>query len=576
MKLSVLALDYDGTIASDGVLDPDVKAAITEVRARGITVMLISGRIVSDLQQVAGNLDFADVVVAENGAVLTFPNGHTRLIGDPPDPIFLAELRRRSIDFAVGQCVVEADAALAPRILCVIHDLQLPLVLVFNRSRLMVLPQAVSKGTGLRAALTALRLSAHNAIGIGDAENDHELLTACELGVAVNWGSEALKRRADVVLPGGGPSDIAAYIRQAAVKTRLPPDVIGRGQIKLGAEQDGTPVVLAIRGRNVLIVGDPRSGKSWGTGLFCEQLILAGYCTCIIDPEGDYRELEALPGVVAFPAEQPPPPVDELQSILRHPDMSVIIDLSRMPFEKKVGYVKSALPVLASLRRRNGFPHRIVVDEAHYFLHDPESAGLLDLELGAYALVTYRLSDVDPEVLKAMEVVVVNRTTDPDEVSALQKLSHASADCKEIFGSLNSGEASILPSGGEALGQPRKFALLSRLTVHVRHRSKYLDVPVAPGRGFVFTLDGRPIRPPCVTLQEFVSGLESIPESALAEHARRGDFSRWIAEIFHDHPLASDLRKIEYRYRAGQVAKLRDEIHDAILNHYDVGSDMVW
>jgi hydroxymethylpyrimidine pyrophosphatase-like HAD family hydrolase len=48
--------------------------------------------------------------------------------------------------------------------------------IAFNRSRLMVLPQSVSKATCLREALTTLRLSAHNAIGIGDAENDHALL----------------------------------------------------------------------------------------------------------------------------------------------------------------------------------------------------------------------------------------------------------------------------------------------------------------------------------------------------------------------------------------------------------------
>ena len=38
MKFGVLALDYDGTIARDGALDPDVKAAIMEARARGIVV----------------------------------------------------------------------------------------------------------------------------------------------------------------------------------------------------------------------------------------------------------------------------------------------------------------------------------------------------------------------------------------------------------------------------------------------------------------------------------------------------------------------------------------------------------
>ena len=576
MKFSVLALDYDGTIASEGVLDPDVKAAIGEVRARGITVMLVSGRTVSDLQGVAGNLNFVDVVVAENGAVLAFPNGHTRLIADPPNPGFLAELRRRAIDCAAGECVIEADASLAPGFLSVIRDLELPLVLVFNRSRLMVLPQAVSKGTGLRAALTALRLSAHNAIGIGDAENDHDLLTACELGVAVNWGSEALKRRADEVLPGSGPPDVAHYIRQAATKTRLPPEVLGRGQIQLGTEQDGTPVTVAIRGQNILIVGDPRSGKSWTSGLLCEQLILQGYCVCIIDPEGDYSELEVLPGVLGFPSNEPPPPVNELERIFRHPDMSAIIDLSRMSYEEKIGYVKSALPVLASLRRSRGFPHAIGLDEAHYFLHNPEAAELLDLELGAYGLVTYRLSDVHPDLLKAMDVVIVNRTTDPDEICALQKLSQSSADWKEILGALNLGEAWLLPTGDDAAGRLRKFSLLSRLTTHVHHRSKYLDMPVTPGRGFVFTQKGSPLRPPCMTLQEFASALRDIPEPALEEHARRGDFSHWIADVFRDRPLASDLRKVEEGYRAGGTSNIRNQIRDAIQARYEASCDIVW
>jgi hypothetical protein len=29
------------------------------------------------------------------------------------------------------------------------------------------------------------------------------------------------------------------------------------------------------------------------TGLLCEQLMLARYCVCVIDPEGDFRTLEA-------------------------------------------------------------------------------------------------------------------------------------------------------------------------------------------------------------------------------------------------------------------------------------------
>lgn len=188
MKFGVLALDYDGTIARDGILDPDVKTAIAEARARGIVVILVTGRILADLKRVAGDLKFVDAAVAENGAVLAVPNGHSWLVGHPPPPVFLEELRRREIDFVSGQCIVETDAALAPRILAVIRELELPLVLLFNRGRVMVLPQGISKATGLRQALIALRLSAHNAIAIGDAENDHDLLAACEIGVAVGWG----------------------------------------------------------------------------------------------------------------------------------------------------------------------------------------------------------------------------------------------------------------------------------------------------------------------------------------------------------------------------------------------------
>jgi len=82
MRFSVLALDYDGTIARDEALDPDVRLAITEARACGIVVVLVTGRVLSDLVRVAGDLQFADAIVAENGAVLALPNGHSRMLGN--------------------------------------------------------------------------------------------------------------------------------------------------------------------------------------------------------------------------------------------------------------------------------------------------------------------------------------------------------------------------------------------------------------------------------------------------------------------------------------------------------------
>jgi hydroxymethylpyrimidine pyrophosphatase-like HAD family hydrolase len=575
MKFCVLALDYDGTIARDGQLNPDVRSAISEVRARGTAVLLVTGRILADLERVAGSLDFVDGVVAENGAVLSLP-GQLRLIGRPPSAMFVEELRRRGIAFSTGQCVVETDAAAAPQVLGVIRQLELPLALLFNRGRLMVLPQAISKGVGLREALTLLRFSPHNAIAIGDAENDHDLLTSCEFGVAVAWGSRALQAIADDLLSGDGPDAVAGYIRRVAREMRLPPERSNRRRLNLGRTEDGYPLALSMRGRNILIAGDPRSGKSWVAGLICEQLILQGYSLCVIDAEGDYRTLEALPGVVLFGGETPPPELPDLSRVLRHPHMSAVVDLSHTSYRDKVDYLNALLPMLTSLRRTTGLPHRIVVDEAHYFLHEPNVRDLVDFDLGAYTFVTYHLSDLHSEVRKAIEAVIVKRTTDPREIRALLDMAGTAAVESEwtvIFSGLTVDEAVLLPGVEEAGGRLRRFHLGDRATGHVRHRAKYVDLLLTVGQGFVFTDNGRPVEPPVRTLNDFVLSLKTLPLSVLDAHARRGDFSQWIGDVFHDHVLASGIRKVEQRYRLGHTRDLYNSVAETIEQRYELPHD---
>ena len=275
-----------------------------------------------------------------------------------------------------GQSLVDADAADAPVILDVIRALELPLVLIFNKGRVMTMPQGVSKGTGLHAALDILRLSARNTLAIGDAENDHELLRLAEVGVAVPWGSAALRARRGhhAVRRRHRPRSPRMCVTWPTAGS-LPAAAQGRRRLLLGHTEDGREFWLAARGRNVLIAGDTKSGKSWVAGLLCEQLILHGYCVCVIDPEGDYRSLEALPGVTILGGEDPPPSPRDVMRALRYPDRSVVIDLSRLPQDDKLAYIRSTLAALNQLRQRTGLPHRIVIDEAHYFLHDGSCQG---------------------------------------------------------------------------------------------------------------------------------------------------------------------------------------------------------
>ena len=97
MKLCVVALDYDGTIARDGRVEPLVIEAVKEAQARGIVVILVTGRIMADLRRVLPEPELFDAIVSENGAVLSFPNVPSRLLTHPPSQLLLDELCARQV-----------------------------------------------------------------------------------------------------------------------------------------------------------------------------------------------------------------------------------------------------------------------------------------------------------------------------------------------------------------------------------------------------------------------------------------------------------------------------------------------
>ena len=62
------------------------------------------------------------------------------------------------------------------------------------------------------------------------------------------------------------------------------------------------------------------------------------------------------------------------------------------------------------------------------------------------------------------------------------------------------------PGATESHGTIRRFLLAPRLTAHVRHRTKYVDMPIAETHAFVFAEGGHP-GPRARTLREFVGFL---------------------------------------------------------------------
>jgi hydroxymethylpyrimidine pyrophosphatase-like HAD family hydrolase len=572
VKLAAIAVDYDGTLTLDGRLSPTMLDAIGRVRCRGIRMVLVTGRRLAHLSADT-EIGMFDAVVAENGAVVQFPaTGRHVLLAAPMSDPFVTELARSGVAVTRGECLIETEAVAAPRVLEVVRALEQPYILAFNRQRLMVLPQGIAKSTGLRRAIFELGVSMHNTVGIGNAENDHDLLGACEIGVAVGWGSPALRAVADDVIAGDGPDAVAAFIDRVSTQARLPVGTARRHTVPLGHRLDGSVAALGIRGRTVIIAGEPGSGKSQLAGLLCEQFILQRYSLAILDPEGDYRGLEALPNVTATGHDAPVPAARDVRHALRHPGDTLVVDLSHLSAAGKREYVRTMLPVLAAERRRTGLPHKIVLDEAHQFLSD-DAASLIDAELGGYIWITYRVSQLPTAVCPEDAVRIVTRESEPGEIEALSRLCGVALDAR-VLAALSTEEAALLPGPDEAHGDTVVVRTHERLTPHVRHRQKYFDAPVAEAHAFVFT-----DRLPMVRVRSFsdmVARLAELPAASLRAYCERHDVSRWVRDVFRDHLLAARLFEIERRARDDDPRAVADALVQAIRARYEFCAHREW
>jgi hypothetical protein len=72
------------------------------------------------------------------------------------------------------------------------------------------------------------------------------------------------------------------------------------------------------------------------------------------------------------------------------------------------------------------------------------------------------------------------------------------------------------------------------------------------------------------TLREFVGAVESAEPRSLEGYLRRGDFSRWVADVFGDRALADDLRALERQHAESPVEEVTLAVANAVRGRYDL------
>ncbi|MGA8016314.1 MAG: HAD hydrolase family protein [Candidatus Dormiibacterota bacterium] len=226
MRFRVFACDFDGTLATEGVVGRTVVDALRRVRDSGRRLVLVTGRTRVQLDPAPAGLELFDALVLENGALLVDPaTGEETPLGPPVSERLPALLSDRGVrPVHVGRAICATHARFAATMRAAIDELALPMDTVFNQDSLVALPAGVSKATGTREALRRSGEHMSACVAVGNAENDVALLAAAGCGVAVAGSPPELRAVADLVLrlpDGAGLVEIAEALVGDDLSTRL-------------------------------------------------------------------------------------------------------------------------------------------------------------------------------------------------------------------------------------------------------------------------------------------------------------------------------------------------------------------
>jgi hydroxymethylpyrimidine pyrophosphatase-like HAD family hydrolase len=566
MRYFVLATDYDGTLAEYGMVPGETTAALKKLRDSGRQLVLVTGRLLPDLQRTYQDWEIFRFVVAENGALLfDVPAGTETLLTNPPPPEFAETLKRKGVHpVDQGKVIVSTTDIHKEKVLETISELGLELQIIFNKGSAMVLPSGVNKATGLKAAVRNLGISMLNVVGVGDAENDHAFLRACGRSVAVANALPYLKDQADLVTrgeAGNGVAELATQIIENDLAS-VPPKDKQRESLLLGNAGE-TEIRVPFFGSTVLVAGPSGGGKSTLTTGVMERLTDAKYQFLSIDPEGDYQKFE---GALVFGDAKRVPTLDETLNAIEHGNRNIILNLLGVHVDDRPDFFEKLAPRIQELRTRTGRPHWLIVDEAHHLMPvaRERTKEALPQDWSSALFITLQPDRMPDHVLASMNHLIALGER-PDET--FQKFCRAAhIEYPEIpEQELKKGTAFFWAR--EPGNHPQLFSLSPCRTQQARHSRKYATADLAPDRSFYFRGPEARMNLRAPNLITFVRLLEGIDDETWLYHLHRGDYSEWFRTNIKSDELAEATKEIEGN-KTLSAAESRTRIKDQIEQHF--------
>jgi HAD superfamily hydrolase (TIGR01484 family) len=571
MRYLVLAVDFDGTMAQDGFVQDSTWAGMQRLRESGRKAVLVTGRELDDLLKICPEIGRFDAVVAENGAVLYWPEKREPVnLAEPPPAAFVEALRQRKVGhLSAGRVIVGTRQPYETDVLQVIHEMGLELQVIFNKDSVMVLPTGVNKASGLKRCLDHLGLSRHNTVAVGDAENDHAMLSWCECGVAVANALPAVCERADWATRSPNGRGVLEVIDELLADDlgKLEPE-LSRHRLSLGTGPDSVEQFVPPYGCNLLIAGTSGSGKSTFTTAFLERLKEAQYQYVVIDPEGDYSSLEH---TVVLGMPERAPLLEELLDVIDKAGHSAVVNLLGLPLDERPAFFDRLLPRLLDLRVRTGRPHWLVIDEVHHLMPKAwsQSDETMPRRPNNLVMITVHPGSVAPPVLETIDLMLALGES-PERTIAEFCAALGRKTPRMPSTVLDKGEALAWWVGGTA----EPFVLKGRApeTERRRHLRKYAEGRLDEDRSFYFRGPEHKLNLRAHNLMMFLQLADGVDDATWLHHLRAGEYSQWFRDKIKDDDLAREAETIEANSQANPQVS-RAAIRQAVENRYTLPAD---
>jgi hydroxymethylpyrimidine pyrophosphatase-like HAD family hydrolase len=561
MYFIALATDYDGTLAHDGVVTKKSLAALERFKKSGRKLILVTGRELPDLKRVFPEVCLFDKVVAENGALIYTPaSEEERTISPTPDLKFVARLKKAGVKpLSVGNSIVATWEPHQATVLEVIKTMGLGLDIIFNKGAVMILPSGVNKATGLAAALQDLRLSPHNVVGVGDAENDHAFLKVCGCSVAVDNAIPAVKDTADLIMRSSRGKGVEQLIDRMIKRDH---GIVSRHHDGIILGSAGGDDIYLSPTDTVLIAGSSGIGKSTLATALTERFVEGNFQFCVFDPEGDYDGLE---GAFRLGDGSAPPTKAQVLDLIAKADSNVVVNGLALRVGERPDFFANLLPDLGSFRRRTARPHWLVIDEAHHLLpkRRDDTRAILSLEMPGTILITVHPEAISTDVLRLVTAVIA---LGPKAKNVVKAFCHETGmeQPKDMPTPKGSRVLFWRPHAGKKLKTVKVAEPRQSLK---RHSRKYAEGQLDEAGSFYFHGPDNTMNLRAHNLMIFAQIAEGIDDKTWEFHLRAGDYSEWFRHQIRDKDLARETIAIENDKKLSPEES-RKRVIDAVRRRY--------